>query len=153
MEEKFYYSRNYILFSLVVYVVMVAFFMIFILYPEVYQLKPYIFWAVADRIALVLVVFYGLMFFINLMKNDPVVTVRDRVIAFRSGPLRKCEIGFEKIISATATKGIFRDKDNERIKIRFRKPNDNESVASIYIGGIEGSERLVELLKQHIKFV
>lgn len=148
MEEKFYYSRNYILGCLVSYVAALGFVMIFILYPQNWYNT---YWAVMYRIAVIAVVFSGVMFFKT--KNDPAVTVGDRGITFRSRFHMKCEIGFEKIISATTTTGIFRDKDKERIKIRFRKPNNNESMASIYIGGIKDSERLVELLKQRIKFV
>ena len=151
MEEKFYYTRNYILRCLLGHVAAIGLFAIFILYPQPFMLRDYIFWAIADRIAVIAVVFSGVRFFKK--KNDPIVITGDRGITLRSQLFRKCEIGFEKIISATLTTGILRDKDNERIKIRFRKPNNEESIASIYIGGIGDSERLVELLKQRIKFV
>jgi hypothetical protein len=141
MDEKFYYSRKHIkefVSSNFPYVLFQA-----LLTPVILEVSP-IWFSIVWLIFLAGFIFGIAHSFDNM--DAPAIVIVDQKIAVRSLYFGKREIGFAQIISAAIIR--------EKIKLKYKKANNKEGSFSIaYVREIDDSERLVDVLKQRIKFV
>jgi hypothetical protein len=106
-------------------------------------------------VAFLVQIFYLASF---LARGRTAVTIMaGRIIYRHHGFFGERELGFEKIISATVkSPGIELRSANSnrraRIEIKYRKPDNRPGKFSIFLFGIDKPDRLIEVLKERIKF-
>ena len=166
MEEKFYFSKAFIKRWLLSLMLMGTFFII----GYVIFYVPFF-----GRIPFVLLAFFALPIVglaLNLVRclferSKPAIVVTNERITLR--PLStirafsftskaynwsKLEINIERIISANiyeALSSLF-SGGKKRMRILFKDDNNKESTLDIVLNRIDSPERLIEVLKQHVKF-
>ncbi|HEX9917194.1 MAG TPA: hypothetical protein VGB16_05605 [candidate division Zixibacteria bacterium] len=99
------------------------------------------------------------------VKSKPAITITDNKIVFGPyivkrffGDGRKLELNFGQIISAVVidnwnifVRPLFGKRKD--IEVKFKIDDDKVRSFHIYLSVVDNPERLIEILKQHIKFV
>ena len=143
MNEKFYSSKYLTAHILVQFIMAISFLIISIEQFTISKKLPYL-----------TIIFLVLAIFVIVLsleaRNKPTVTIMDKKLIFRPYCFYKREVDFGQIISGSIKGGIF--ELTERIKIEFKRSNNKVGSFSIYLCAIDNHERLIDILKQHIKF-
>jgi hypothetical protein len=160
MEEKFYYSKEFLerqLIRMVLSVIVAALALTEVL------IKEERFWFGLFVVCILVEAYYS----VNFLKtrNKPAIVVTDGKIVFKPEAIvRKrrffnrrpiLDLNFGRVISANIyeVKQTYFDIDKKRIRILFRNEDNKESLQDISFGRIDETEKLVDVLKQRIKFV
>jgi hypothetical protein len=144
MEEKFYYTRKFIkqnIISIMLGGVIAP------LLASHNLLEGGSIWFGIGIIALLLVA-TSILMILRFLKaiDNPVIVITDKKIIVRPLYFGKQEVSFEQILPTAII--------DDKIRIKYKKLNNKESSFSIaYLRRIDNYERLIEVLKQHIKFV
>lgn len=96
-------------------------------------------------------------------RNKTAITITDGKMIFEPSSFQnlfrnicRFELAFEQIISASIKESQIRSITfswGKRIELRFREGDNKERVMHLYLDRIENHARLVDILKQRIKFV
>jgi hypothetical protein len=173
MEEKFYYTR-WFAWSVIgssLPALAVGFMILYYWFSRLGASQ----WSneKADWFVAAMVVFFisaipiisGLLGFIRVMKPAIVLTNRRIVfspLSIKSNRkpyffnLRKLELGFGEIVSARITdmSSVYPfEKPYKVVEVKFRRPSGVEDSFYIFISKIAKKDKLIEILRQRIKFV
>jgi len=173
MEEKFYYSKQFTWLNIIASLPMMApGFMILYFWSSRLGASQWsnekLDWFAAGALLLFLsltFIFVGVIRLRAVM--GPAIILTNNKIIFSPYSiktnwkpyvfnLRKLKLGFEQIISARMAEAPSVnpfEKPFKAIEVRFRRPSGKEDSFYVFISKISNPEKLIELLKQRIKFV
>jgi len=162
MEEKFYYSRLFVWLGAVSLLVMLVTGIMMYLVSLSEWLGSQRLGGFLDFALGLLMIFISVAGFGTIVRPAIIITDRNLILSPLSTKtnrkpyfsFRTLKLGFEQIVSASIKDMITTQfgKADKVIEIRFRRPSGKEGSFYIFISKISRHERLIDILKQRIKF-
>ncbi|HEX9916215.1 MAG TPA: hypothetical protein VGB16_00625 [candidate division Zixibacteria bacterium] len=167
MEEKFYYCKWFI--GLAIFEFIISLGIGFMIIRD--ALDNLFIWHSGDRLGWIVAAISGLLLivvglaFLRCVAKPAIIMTQMKIAFFPLSikanwkpyffNLRKLELGVEQIVSARITEmpSVYPfEKPYKVVEVKFRRPSGVEDSFYIFTSKIAKKDRLIDILKQHIKF-